>query len=188
MGLGGSVNGKAGGDLTVRTWDALKGAFWPIFLAIGEKTREAGTTPAQISLLFVLFSSAGTMTPAAVARVLGVTPGTVTGTLNPLEDMDLIERVRGETADRRVVQLRLTPKGRGLLKGWLESSRVIIEERMGPLSVEERRTLTALLARIGPPIPGVPETLASTLRLKPPGRPKASETDAGGAARARSGR
>jgi DNA-binding MarR family transcriptional regulator len=166
---------EADSDLAIHTWDALKGAFWPIFLDISEKTRETRTTPAQISLLFVLFTSPGSVTPLDVSRVLRIAPGTVTGTLNPLEEKGLIERARGETPDRRVVHLRLTSKGRELLKGWLESSRTIIDKRMARLSDKEQRQLIALLGRIGPPIPGVPENLASLLRLNAPGRPKDSK-------------
>jgi DNA-binding MarR family transcriptional regulator len=166
---------RADSDLPIQTWDALKGAFWPIFLDISEKTRETRTTPAQISLLFVLFTSPQSVTPLEVSRALRIAPGTVTGTLNPLEEKGLIERGRGETADRRVVHLRLTSKGRELLKGWLESSRTIIDKRMTRLSDQEQRRLIALLGRIGPPIPGVPENLGSLLRLNPPGRPKDSK-------------
>lgn len=153
------------GDLAVETWDALKGAAWPIFLAIGERTRAAGMTPAQISLLFVLFQSEERLTPLAVARILGVTPATVTGTLNPLEDMGLLVRER-QRDDRRVVHLKLTPRGRTRLKAWMSSCRAILREKMAPLSPAEQRTLIRILGRIGPSDPGVPESLPDVLKGK----------------------
>jgi DNA-binding MarR family transcriptional regulator len=165
---------KARSDLAVATWNALLGAAWPIFTDIGERTARAGTTSAQISLLNVLYDSPDEMTPLAVARVLRVTPGTVTSTLNRLEEAGSIERLRGETRDRRVVKLRITPKGRDLVKRWRESCRAHFEEVMTPLSDAELRTLIALLARLGSPIAGVPEGLASRVKVAA-GNPKRSK-------------
>lgn len=90
------------------------------------------------------------MTPLAIAHELKVTPGTVTGTLNPLEEMGLIERLRGTVADRRVVHLRLTAKGRTVMRRWLASSRELIEERVSSLTDAEKRRLIKLLAKIAP--------------------------------------
>lgn len=164
-----SVN-REGGSLAIQTWDALKGASWPIFVAIAETTRGAGLTSAQSSLLFVLFNAKETMTPLAVAHELKVTPATVTGTLNPLEELGLIERLRGKAADRRVVHLRMTAKGHNVMKRWLESCRDLIEERMSTLTDAEKHRLIKLLAKIAPAQAGVPEGLASSLELEPFGR------------------
>ncbi len=168
---------KARSNLAVETWNALLGAAWPIFTDIGERTLQAGSTPAQISLLNVLSDSPEAMTPLAVARSLRVTPGTVTSTLNRLEETGLIERLRGESRDRRIVNLRITPKGRDLVKRWREACRGHLEKVMTPLSDSELRTLIGLLARVGPPIAGVPPGLASRIKLRartshaPPARP-----------------
>lgn len=156
-----------GVGLDIETWDALKGASWPIFLGIAERTRAAGLTAAQSSLLFVLYGARETMTPLAVAHVLKVTAGTVTGTLNPLEDAGLIERLHGRSTDRRVVHLRLTAKGRKVMDRWLQSCRVLIQERMSTLTVSDKRQLIRLLGKIAPSEPGVPEGLASAARLEP---------------------
>jgi DNA-binding MarR family transcriptional regulator len=165
---------KARSDLAVETWNALKGASWPMFTAIGERTHKAGTTTAQISLLNVLYDSSEDMTPLAVARLLHVTPGTVTGTLNRLEETGLIERGRGESKDRRVIYLRITPKGRDLVKRWRESCRAYFEEITTPLSDQELRTLIVFLSRLNPPISGVPGGLASLIKIDPgKTRPKA---------------
>jgi len=155
------MKGKERRDLAVETWNALKGASWPIFTAIGEKTVQAGSTTAQISLLNVLYDSSKDMTPLAVANSLRVTPGTVTGTLNRLEDTGFIDRARGESSDRRIVNLRITQKGHDLVKRWRESCRAYFEEIMAPLSDKELHLLIVLLTRLGPPIVGVPEGLAA---------------------------
>ncbi|MFI5421275.1 MAG: MarR family winged helix-turn-helix transcriptional regulator, partial [Nitrososphaerales archaeon] len=131
---------KERSDLAVETWNALKGASWPIFTAIGEMTVQAGSTTAQMSLLNVLYDSSEDMTPLEVANSLRVTPGTVTGTLNRLEDTGMIERGRGESEDRRIIKLRITSKGRDLVKHWRESCRSYFEEILSPLSDIELHT------------------------------------------------
>lgn len=156
---------RARSDLTLEAWNALKGATWPIFNEIGKLTLDENSTPAQISLLNVLYDSPTGLTPAAVARALRVTPATVTGTLDRIEDAGLIERARGQNEDRRIVDLHITPKGRELVKRWREASRAHFEKIMAPLSDAELRALIALLARIGRPIAGVPEGLASVIQL-----------------------
>jgi DNA-binding MarR family transcriptional regulator len=161
------MGGKTRGDLAVATWDALKGASWPIFTDIARRTLETGTTPAQISLLNVLYDAPEAMTPLAVARSLQVTPGTVTSTLNRLEDEGFIERLRGKSEDRRVVQLRLLSRGRDLVRRWRESCRSHLEEVMGRLSESEQRTLISILSRLGSPEAGVPGGLASLIQFNP---------------------
>jgi DNA-binding MarR family transcriptional regulator len=165
-----SSGNRDGGTLAIQTWDALKGASWPVFVGIAERRRRAGLTSAQGSLLFVLFNAGQTMTPLAIADELKVTPGTVTGTLNPLEEMGLIERLRGKVADRRVVHLRLTAKGRSVMRRWRETCRDLIEERVSPLTDAEKRRLIRLLAKIAPVQPGVPAGLASSMKVEPFGR------------------
>lgn len=155
---------RARTERAVATWDALKGASWPIFTAIGERTAKAGLTPAQISLLNVLHDAEADMTPLSVAKTLGVRPATVTGTLDPLEEKGLIERVRGAREDRRVVLLRMTPAGRKLLRAWREACCEDIVRAMRPLADDELDALRALLARLAPPVPGVPEGLADRMR------------------------
>ncbi len=176
---GAPMTDRARSDLALETWNALLGAAWPIFTEIGERTLAVGATSAQISLLNVLYDSPKEMTPLAVARSLRVTPGTVTSTLNRLEVTGLIQRLRGESQDRRIVHLRITAKGRDLVKRWRESCRAHFEEVMAPLSDSELRALIALLARLGPPIAGVPEGLASRIKLKAGGsagsRPRRKE-------------
>ena len=162
------MNEKTRSDLDVEAWNALIGATWPVFTAFTASAQKAKTTTAQLSLLNVLYDSAGGITPLEVARCLSVTPGTVTGTLNRLEETGLIERARGERKDRRVIILRITPKGRDLVKHWRESCRVFYESAMTPLSDAELRTLITLLSRIGPPINGVPPGLALLIKPKSP--------------------
>jgi DNA-binding MarR family transcriptional regulator len=153
-------------DLSFETWNALMGATWPIFTHIATLTLQVGSSSAQISLLNVLVDSTEDMTPLAVANKLKVTPGTVTGTLDRLERTRLILRIYGTVKDRRVVKLRITPKGRDLVNHWRQLCRDRFDTAMTPLSDQELYSLILLLTKLSPPLRGVPEGLPSLLKSK----------------------
>lgn len=162
------MKGLGRNEFALRTWFSLIGAAWPIFLAIDDLTRELLMTPAQISLLNVLLDSfPQSITPVAVAKKLKVTPGTVTGTLNRLEEGGFIERSHGENKDRRIVNLRITRKGKEIVERWRQSCQDHIVEAMTHFSDKELGTLITLLSRLGPPITGVPDRLASLVKSNP---------------------
>ena len=98
-------------ELMLAAWDRLKGATFPMRVRMINKLGGNGPTPAQMGVLQALLSDEGGMTPSELSGCLRVTPATVTGSLNALEDEGIIERVR-TPGDRRVVHIRLTPKGR----------------------------------------------------------------------------
>jgi DNA-binding MarR family transcriptional regulator len=75
-----------------------------------------GLNPAQWEALrFIARANRYTCKPTALAEYLGTTKGTVSQTLNCLEDKGLIRRV-SELADRRAVRLELTDAGTAVLQ------------------------------------------------------------------------
>ena len=90
------------------------------------------------------------MTPRELSGCFHVTPATVTGNLNALEEDGLIERVRTRD-DRRVVHVRLTPVGREKVKKWRAAFEGELQEHFASLSDDELHQLASLLARLGPP-------------------------------------
>jgi DNA-binding MarR family transcriptional regulator len=70
------------------------------------------TTPQLICLLTL--AEDGPMTGTLLAQRLYMSPSTVNGVINRLEDKKLVQRTR-ETTDRRVVRITLTPRGHRLL-------------------------------------------------------------------------
>ena len=60
------------------------------------------------TLVLSLLSSEGSMPISELARATGSANSTISGVLDRLEQMDLIQRVRSEK-DRRVVYVTLTP-------------------------------------------------------------------------------
>jgi DNA-binding MarR family transcriptional regulator len=137
-------------ELMLEAWNSLKGATWPMRIRMVQKLNSAIPTPAQMGVLQALLSNEAEITPRELSGCLHVTPGTVTGNLNALEDDGLIERVR-VPGDRRVIHIRITPKGRERVKKWRAIFEEQLQEHFAPLSDAELRQLASLLERLGPP-------------------------------------
>jgi DNA-binding MarR family transcriptional regulator len=90
---------------------------------------------AQLRLLAALEEEEGS--PAGrLAAQAGVSPATVTGMLDTLEQMGVVTRVRSES-DRRVVLTRLTDDGRRRRDRKRAAARRTFEEALAALSPEE---------------------------------------------------
>jgi len=156
--------------LRLETWNALKGAAWAMFRKISEEMERSDLTKAQHGLLHVLLREAEPLTPQEIARRCDVTPATVTGILNKLEDGGFVERLR-VSPDRRVVHVRVTKKGEASMHEWRETFQRHLGEVMSPLSEGEMRTLVALLTRIAPPVEGPPGGFGALIRHDAAGGP-----------------
>jgi DNA-binding MarR family transcriptional regulator len=87
----------------------------------------AGVTPQQWGVLSVIAGAESAMTPAAAARELAVTKQNMTGMVERLEQLGLIERI-ADPSDLRSSRLGLTRRGRTVIDKvrpaygeWLES-------------------------------------------------------------------
>ena len=75
---------------------------------------KAGVTPQQWGVLSVIAGAETSMTPASVARELAVTKQNMTGMVERLEQLGLIERA-ADPADLRSSHLQLTRRGRATI-------------------------------------------------------------------------
>jgi DNA-binding MarR family transcriptional regulator len=137
-------------ELILAAWNGLKGATWLMRTRMIRKLGAAVPTPAQMGVLQTLLSGEEGMTPRELSGCLHVTPATVTGNLNALEDDGLIERIRIRD-DRRVVHIRLTPQGREKVRKWRAVFEGELQEHFASLNEDELRQLASLLARLSPP-------------------------------------
>ncbi len=137
-------------ELILAAWNGLKGATWLMRIRMIQKIGVALPTPAQMGVLQTLLSGEGGMTPRELSGCLHVTPATVTGNLNALEDDGLIKRARTRD-DRRVVHIRLTPVGREKVRKWRTAFEGELQEHFASLTDDELHQLASLLARLGPP-------------------------------------
>ncbi|WP_229815857.1 MarR family winged helix-turn-helix transcriptional regulator [Streptomyces lucensis] len=107
--------------------------------------RPAGVTVAQYSALLHLSGKPG-ISAAALARLCGVTPPTMTTVLKNLQDRRLITRTPHEW-HKNVLETRLTDEGRAALAD-ADARAVRVERALAAeFTDDERAALAGLLAR-----------------------------------------
>jgi len=122
-----------------RTADRLQIHFTRMF-------REHGITVQQYNVLRILQGAPGPLPCLEVAsRMITVVPA-ITGLLDRLEEAQLVARQRS-AADRRVVLVALSPKGRSLLRQLDAPVAQLHQDLMGHLPADDLRQLTHLLTR-----------------------------------------
>jgi DNA-binding MarR family transcriptional regulator len=89
-----------------------------------------GLTLPQFDVLLQLHRSREGMTPGALTRALLVTAGNVTGIVDRLARMGLVER-RPVAEDRRTVRIRLTPRGQRLVRRAIPRHQRDLESLLG---------------------------------------------------------
>ena len=99
-------------DLAVSVWIRLLKAHGLMMREVRRRVPESLTLP-QFDVLAQLARHEDGMTHGELTRELLVTAGNVTGIVDRLEALGLVER-RPVPEDRRTVRLRLTPRGRHL--------------------------------------------------------------------------
>lgn len=104
-----------------------------------------GLSPGRIGLLVYIDANPG-VTQSRLAEAASRDRSTMVGVLDHLQGRGLVERRRG--SDRRTNGLWLTRAGRTLLARALKSIARHEQRIASKLSLEERRVLMALLARI----------------------------------------
>ncbi len=108
-----------------------------------------GLSVGRLGILILLHNSgeAG-RTPSELADEGGITRATVTGLLDGLEKEGLVERIK-HPGDRRMLHIRMTPKGRDLIAAVLPSHVQLIAWALGSLTEAEIQQLIALAEKIG---------------------------------------
>ena len=107
-----------------------------------------GLTLPQFDVLVQLDRRAGGMTPGELTRALLVTGGNVTGIVGRLVAMDLAER-HPVPGDRRAVRVRLTPRGRRLMRRAIPRHRRDLAALLSGVSPADLARLRDLLGRFG---------------------------------------
>ncbi|MGI4788956.1 MAG: MarR family winged helix-turn-helix transcriptional regulator [Janthinobacterium lividum] len=87
--------------------------------------------------------------PSEIAERLGVTRATITGLLDGLERDGFLER-HHDCQDRRALTIHMTSKGQSVLNRFVPEQCQQAKSKMSQLSLEEKRTLIRLLAKLQP--------------------------------------
>jgi MarR family 2-MHQ and catechol resistance regulon transcriptional repressor len=112
----------------------------------GRVTRE-GLTLTQFGVLEALFHL-GPLSQKVLSQKLLKTSGNTTMVVHNLERGGLITRVRSNS-DRRIVTVKLTPRGRGLIRRILPEQIESIRSDMGRLTARELEQLRVMCRKLG---------------------------------------
>jgi DNA-binding MarR family transcriptional regulator len=106
---------------------------------------ESQLTAPQVHALFWL--GLGPLTMGELAKRIGVTEKTVTGVADRLERDAYVRRERDE-ADRRVVRVRLAPKGLSCFKEIDNHMNESLGDMLSALGADDRRSLFRILEKL----------------------------------------
>jgi DNA-binding MarR family transcriptional regulator len=111
-----------------------------------EHFAEFGLTPATYAILMLIRDNPG-VPPSALASLLRLKLPNLIKILNELESTGIIRRNRSK-ADRRAVELILTPKGAKVIQEAASTTEPYNRQMLAPLSDSEQGKLLELLNRI----------------------------------------
>ena len=134
-------------ERALRLWISLARCYATYARAVATKVQEYGLTTPQFGILEALYHL-GPLSLGELAEKLLVTGGNVTYVMDRLEAQDLVYRDRSP-ADRRIIQAKLTEKGRSLIVDVFPGHGEFIESLAGHLTAEEQETLRVLLKKLG---------------------------------------
>ena len=109
-----------------------------------KETEQLGVTGRQVTLLWLVKRSPG-LTLRALAEEEGISAPALSGHVDRLERLGLLERSRSQV-DRRRVGLTLTPAGERLLRRVGERRTTWLADRLGRLEPEELAAVEAAVA------------------------------------------
>lgn len=119
--------------------------------AMREGLDEWGLTPARAELIWRLHHL-GPMNQRQLSEILECTPRNVTGLVDGLEDVGLVER-QAHPSDRRATLVTLTKDGQELARTWIRQSRELARRLFEDVAVDDIghlvSTLDVVLDRLG---------------------------------------
>jgi MarR family transcriptional regulator, organic hydroperoxide resistance regulator len=132
--------------LELETWLQMIRTFWTLQSKIENSLKKHKLTLAQFDLLAMLLGLEG-LNQQELARKLAVTKGNMVGLVNRLSRRGFVKRVPSKTG-RRANVIRLTSRGRALVRAALPDHLRLVKTMMGPLSGPEQEKLRQLLKRL----------------------------------------
>ncbi len=115
----------------------------PVRDPIASACEDLDLTPAQIHIILWLGND-GPLTMGELARAVAVTEKTITGVVDRLERDLLVKRAR-DPADRRVVHVRLAPRGAALYRRIDEGIASKLAQLLGLLEPGDRKHLVRMV-------------------------------------------
>jgi DNA-binding MarR family transcriptional regulator len=117
--------------------------------ATDEYLAEFKLSQGRFIVMFLLYRAMEiSQNPCGLAEKAGVTRATMTGLLDGLEREGYIVRETA-AADRRMLEVRLTAKGKKFMDGVMPGFFRLIRQRMVGLSVAEKEQMIEILTKLG---------------------------------------
>ena len=116
------------------------------FEAFAEIVGRHGLHPMHFGMLMMI-DAEEPISQQELSHRTGIDPSTMVARMDALDELGLVERVRG-TEDRRSYEIRLSAAGRKLLGQLRREAREHGKRFFAPLSEAEREQLHALLAKL----------------------------------------
>jgi DNA-binding MarR family transcriptional regulator len=129
---------------------------------IGDVHEELDLTPQQFHTILQL-GTEGPFQMGELARVCGITEKTITGVVDRLERGGYVHRVRG-SPDRRVIRVRLSPKGVAASKRIKSHMLEKVHSLMQLLDVGDRRQMLRIMEKLLTRLKSLAESSGSSLR------------------------
>ena len=104
--------------------------------SVPDRVRHQGISNAQVRAV-VHLAEYGPQTMGELAQGLRITTPSTTGLINPLVEMDLVQRERDDE-DRRVVRVKLTPKAQTMAGHVLAQRRREVEQALDGMDEQAR--------------------------------------------------
>jgi len=145
----GAIGARGDGQLALSVWVRLLKAHGLMLREVRRRVPVSLTLP-QFDVLAQLYRREDGMTPGELTRELLVTAGNVTGIVERLVRLGLAER-RPVPQDRRAVRVRLTTRGRQIMRRIIPRHRrdvAVLLARVPPDDLERLRDLLGNLARL----------------------------------------
>jgi DNA-binding MarR family transcriptional regulator len=134
-------------DLDGELFETLRSLQWRLRRRSHGDVDDLGITPAQGRVLRVVGRCESAPRMGEVAERLHIAPRSLTDLVDPLEQARLLRRTP-DPANRRSVQLVLTPAGRAVLDELARRSRQSAADAFAVLDSADRRQLLDLLHRV----------------------------------------
>jgi DNA-binding MarR family transcriptional regulator len=135
-------------DVTVVSPSAVANELRPVILRLArelrKETEQLGVTGRQATLLGVVQQNPG-LTLRALAQEEGISAPALSGYVDRLERLRLLERTRSDI-DKRRVGITITPEGERLLRRIRERRTTWLIERLSRLDPDELATVAAAVA------------------------------------------
>ncbi len=134
-------------ERALRLWIALARCYSTFSRAVACKVQEYGLTTPQFGILEALHHL-GPLSLGELAEKLLVTGGNVTYVMDRLEEQGLVYRERSP-ADRRIIQAKLTERGKALIAEVFPGHGDYIERLASHLDEAEQEAMRDLLKKLG---------------------------------------